>query len=182
MSLLKQINLLVEADDEQKVDKAPLFKDEEKTKEKVEVKDDPEDSADDEVEVEKETETEVEEVPDDAPKPEAASQDVGTVVAEEGYEKESKEMFAFGKTRKVTVLTKTEPLGGLEVTYQYLINPKTGAWTMRACLAGQTEEDMVEFHQGEDPTSLVTHLKKKDKLTPEQAVNNLNPPADPKTE
>lgn len=187
MNLLKQIHLLTEADDLKKVDKAPLFKPEEKTSDETDSKDnaktdksasEPEPEADD-----------TQSNPDDSDSntdtqstQDSDTQDVGTIVAQQGFEKESREMFAFGKTRKVTVLTKTEPLGGLEVTYQYLINPKTGSWTLRACLKGQSDEDMVEFHKGEDPASLIDSLKKSQRITPEQAVNNLNPPADPKAE
>lgn len=182
MSLLKQIHLLTEDDDAKKVDKAPLFKGDEKAPKEKEAA--PEEKPDEEP-AEPESTEEPEQKPEetsDEPSEEAPKEDVGTVVADQGFEKDSREMFAFGKTRKVTVLTKTEPLGGLEITYQYLINPKTGSWTLRACLKGQSDEDMVEFHKGEDPTSLIDSLKKSERITPEQAVNNLNPPADPKAE
>lgn len=105
-------------------------------------------------------------------------EDVGSVADEEGFKKSKKEMYAFGKTRPVTLLTKNESLGGLKLTLQYVINPQTGAWSLRACLAGQGESDMVEFTTGEDPTSLINSLRKKKKITPHQAVEFLNPPAD----
>jgi len=111
-------------------------------------------------------------VEDDGP------QDVGSVAERQGFKKSKKEMYAFGKTRPVTLLTKDAPLGGLDVTYQYVINPKTGAWILRACLKGQTDADMVQFAQGDDPSSLVKNLKKKTKITSHQAVEFLNPPAD----
>lgn len=103
---------------------------------------------------------------------------VGDVAKEEGFEKSSTSLYVFGKTRTVTVLTKNQTLDGLELTLQYVINPATGAWLLNACLAGQSQEDMVEFAKGEDPTSLVKSLRKKTKITAHQAVQFLNPPAD----
>jgi len=105
-------------------------------------------------------------------------EDVGSVSQAEGFKKSKKEMFAFGATRPVTLLTKDEKIGGMDITLQYVINPKTGAWSLRAALQGQSAEDMVEFETGEDPTSLIKNLKKKKKITPHQLVDNLNPPAD----
>ena len=115
---------------------------------------------------------------EDSEDEEESGEDVGSVAEEEGFEKGTKEAYMAGKTRKVTTLTKNEELGGLDITLQYIINPQTGAWSLRACLAGQSEEDMVEFHTGEDPSSLIKSLKKKKKITPHQAVEYLNPPAD----
>jgi hypothetical protein len=105
-------------------------------------------------------------------------EDVGSVSQAEGFKKSKKDMFAFGSTRPVTLLTKDEKIGGMDITLQYVINPKTGAWSLRACLQGQKPEDMVEFETGEDPSSLIKNLKKKKKITPHQLVDNLNPPAD----
>lgn len=110
------------------------------------------------------------------------TEDVGSVSKAQGFEKSKSEMYAFGKTRPVTLLTKDETLGGLNLTLQYVINPSTGAWKFRACLAGQSEEDMVEFDTGEDPSSLIKSLKKKTKITPHQAVEYLHPPANKKVE
>jgi len=112
------------------------------------------------------------------PNPSAPPEDVGSVSKAEGFVKSKKEMFAFGATRPVTLLTKNEKIGGMDITLQYVINPKTGAWSLRAALQGQSAEDMVEFETGEDPTSLIKNLKKKKKITPHQLVDNLNPPAD----
>lgn len=109
---------------------------------------------------------------------EVDSDDVGSIVSRLGFEKSFKEMFAFGETRKVTVLTKSETLGGLDITYQYLINAKTGSWTLRACLKGQSDADMVEFTTGEDSDSLIRSLKKSPRISHQAAVDNLNPPAD----
>lgn len=105
------------------------------------------------------------------------TEDVGSVAEQEGFQKSSDNIFAFGKTRKVTTLTRDEMLGGLDLTLQYVINPETGAWSFRACLAGQSAEDMVEFSTGEDPTSLIKHLKRKKKITAHQAAEYLHPPA-----
>lgn len=105
------------------------------------------------------------------------AEDVGSVAEQEGFQKSSDNIFAFGKTRKVTTLTRDEMLGGLDLTLQYIINPETGAWSFRACLAGQSAEDMVEFSTGEDPTSLIKHLKRKKKITAHQAAEYLHPPA-----
>ena len=105
-------------------------------------------------------------------------EDVGSVSKQQGFKKSQRDLYAFGKTRHVTLLTKDEELGGLTLTLQYVINPATGAWLLQACLAGQSQEDMVEFDSGEDPSSLIKSLKKKKKITAHQAVEYLNPPAD----
>jgi hypothetical protein len=153
----------------------------------VEAKDDvTADVADDSVELEKgkkpedqvEDEVEQDDGEEEQDDGEEDDEDVGTVVDREGYEKSKRDMYAFGKTRPVTILTKNETLGGLKLTIQYVINPSTGAWVLQACLAGQSQEDMVEFGTGEDSSSLVKSLKKKRKITAHQAVQYLNPPAD----
>src|SRR5262249_34443033 len=51
-------------------------------------------------------------------------------------------------------------------------------WKLMGCLEGQSEDDMVEFDAGEDPSSLIDNLKKKVKITPHAAVDKLKPPAD----
>jgi hypothetical protein len=107
-------------------------------------------------------------------------ENVGDVAKELGWAKTQDTLNAFGKTRKVTLLTKDGSVGGIDVTQQYVINPETGAWKFQACCAGGTEVDMVEFATGEDPSSLVTHLRKAKKITPHQAVEYLNPPVDRK--
>ena len=104
-------------------------------------------------------------------------EDVGTVSKKHGFAVSSETVDAFGKTRKVTLLTKDEDLGGLNLTLQYVFNPKTGAWKFRACLVGQTTEDMVDFTTGEDPSSLIKHLRKKNKITAHAAAEYLHPPA-----
>jgi hypothetical protein len=109
-------------------------------------------------------------------------EDVGSVADAEGFEKSKDERYLDGKSRPVTLLTKDEELDGIDVTLQYVINPKTGSWSFRACVAGQSEEDMVEFDTGEDPSSLMKHLKKKKKISAHQAVEYLNPPANGKLE
>lgn len=124
------------------------------------------------------TETEDENEDEGTESDDEPQEGVGEVAEQNGFVKSQKKMYAFGKTRQVTLLTKNEELGGLELTYQYIINPETGAWSFRACIAGQSEEDMVEFRTGEDSSSLVKHLKKEKKLTAHQAVEYLNPPAD----
>ena len=169
MNLLKEINLLVEEDKAAEPDAGAAPVKDANPVDKTEPSAEPETP-------------EPEEDEDEEGGDEEDEEDVGSVVASQGFEKESKEMFAFGETRQVTVLTKTEQLGGLEVTYQYVINPKTGSWTLSACLAGQSAEDMIEFHKGEDSTSLIASLKQPEKITAQQAVDNLNPPADPKAE
>lgn len=151
---------------------------EEQDKDEAEEIDTNKDEAEDEVEDEVEAEDEDEDEDEDEAEDEDEELDVGAVADEEGFEKSQRDLYAFGKTRKVTLLTKNEPLGGLELTLQYVINPSTGAWMLQACLAGQSQEDMVEFAKGEDPQSLAKHLKKKKKITPHQAVQYLNPPAD----
>lgn len=114
---------------------------------------------------------------DDTDDEDIDDEDVGVVAKKQGFEKSKRKMYAFGKTRMTTLLTKDEMIKLINVTLQYVINPKTGAWILRACLAGQTEEDMVEFATGEDPSSLIKHLKKPTKITYHQAVEYLSPPA-----
>jgi hypothetical protein len=114
---------------------------------------------------------------DDTPN-EDKPDDVGSIAKSEGYNISQKDMYAFGKNRKVTLLTKNEKLGSLELTYQYVINPITGAWSFRISLKNQSMGDMVEFSSGESPESLMKHLKRKNKVTVNQVVNYLKLPAD----
>lgn len=183
MSLLRELVLLREAEEEKKKGEVPVDPDtaaedqaptegDEEVENKEEGTDEP-DAADTPAD---DAEAGDDDAEDDTAEP--SNKGVGEVAEEQGFEKSQKDMFAFGKTRKVTLLTKNEDCGGLELTLQYVINPATGAWSFRACLAGQSEEDMVEFTTGEDPSSLVKHLEKKKKITAHQAVENLNPPAD----
>lgn len=175
MKLLKELYLISEAEKDEKV-VPPAEADELENQEPTQAEDDAEnkdegtDNLDDEDAVEGE------------PEKESEPQDVGSVSQTQGFKKSSSEMYAFGKTRKVTLLTKNDNLGGIKLTLQYVINPETGAWSFKACLAGQTEADMVEFDSGEDPSSLVKSLQKKRKITPHQAVEFLNPPADQEIE
>ncbi len=156
MNLLKQVNLIVE--DEEEVETPPA---------KKPAAEEP--PADD---------VETDEVDTDTDDSEEQSEDVGTVAEREGYEKSKKEIFAFGKTRPATLLTKNEKIGGLDVTQQYVINPKTGEWSFRVALQGQSEASMKEHTTGKDPTSLAKHLQKKNKVTAHWLADNLDPPAD----
>jgi hypothetical protein len=183
---LQDLYKITEADDEEKPARGRL----EDEDSEIEGDDTPEVSAPDAVpadEPEDSTPDDTPDVPaDDAPvqdevpvEDETPTKDVGSVAKEEGFKKGTDMMFAFGKTRKVTTLTKDETLDGLKLTLQYVINPETGSWSFRACLKGQTEEDMVEFATGEDPSSLIAHLEKKKKITATAAVEYLRPPASP---
>lgn len=190
MQLLKELYQLVEQDEEVEDDATPDIEETDDSTPDIEDDDATPDvdseEEDDEVSSEVDDESSDEDEDDDNSgvtdaddvSDEAPVEDVGSVAEAEGYVKSKKEMFAFGKTRPVTLLTKNESLGGLDLTYQYVINPKTGAWKLMACLEGQSDEDMVEFDAGEDPSSLIANLKKKRKITPHQAVDRLNPPAD----
>jgi len=109
------------------------------------------------------------------------SEDIGEVADKQGYQKAKTEMFFAGKERQVTTLTKDEELGGLKLHTMYIINPKTGAWVYKAGLVGEDDEHMAEFRTGEDPSSLLKHLKKKKKISPHQAVEYLNPPVERET-
>jgi hypothetical protein len=95
---------------------------------------------------------------------------IGPVVQKLGFKKTQTRMFAFGAMRQVTVLSKNEKIGNLNITLQYVINPATGAWTLSASLAGQPIEKMIQFENGEDPESLLQNLKKKTKITPREAL------------
>lgn len=171
MKLIKDLQKLLEADDPSKDEETVETEEtpEDESAEDVGNDDAADETPSDDTDKDNSGVTDADEVP---------VEDVGSVSQEQGFAKSKKEMFAFGKTRPVTLLTKDEQLGGLEITLQYVINPATGAWKLRACLAGQSEEDMVEFDSGEDPSSLIKSLKKKNKITPHQAVDRLNPPAD----
>ena len=105
-------------------------------------------------------------------------ENVGDVANELEYVKTKKRMYAFGQQRDVTILTKNEIQAGYKLTLQYIINPKTGGWSLRACYAGQSESDMAEVATGEDPTSLIKSLRKKRKITPSAIEEYLNKPAD----
>lgn len=91
--------------------------------------------------------------------------DIGSVSVRQGYEKEKTEMFMFGATRPVTILSKTEDIDGKSLETQYVINPKTGAWVYKV---GLSQDDMIEIKNGEDPSSLLRHLKRKSKISSHQ--------------
>ena len=91
--------------------------------------------------------------------------DIGSVSVRQGYDKEKTEMFMFGATRPVTILSKTEDIDNKSIETQYIINPKTGAWVYKV---GLSKEDMIEIKNGEDPSSLLHHLKRKTKISPHQ--------------
>jgi hypothetical protein len=96
------------------------------------------------------------------------------VADDQGFEKGHEAKMVDGKSQKLTTLLKDETLGGLELQLKYVINPKTGAWSFRIALQGQ--DKFVEITTGEDPLSLIKHLKKKHKVTAHQAVENLPEP------
>lgn len=96
----------------------------------------------------------------------AEDDDIESVYERQGYEKEKTEMRAFGAMRPVTILSKTEDVDGMQVDTQYLINPKTGAWVYK--IAKQGSDDFIDIKNGEDPNSLLKHLKHKIKVTPKQ--------------
>jgi len=174
MKLLRELYNLVEEDkvEDEDLDNpdepSPKKKDKEETDSSAEKPEEeaPEDSEDSE-------DSEDDEDTDEGP---VEGEDVGSVADLQGFEKSKKEMYAFGATRPVTLLTKQEREGGMDVTFQYVINPKTGGWKLQAKLANQNDSDYVEFTTGEDPSSLIKSLKKKKKVTPHQLVDNLNPP------
>lgn len=91
--------------------------------------------------------------------------DIGSVSVRQGYEKEKTEMHMFGATRPVTILSKTEEIDDKSIETQYIINPKTGAWVYKV---GLSTEDMIEIKNGEDPSSLLHHLKRKTKISAHQ--------------
>lgn len=177
MNLIKDLQKLLEADDPNKEEETQETPEDETSKDEETV-DDSTDETSDESSEEEQADSNDEDDSGVTDADEVPVEDIGSVATVQGFKKSKKEMYAFGKTRPVTLLMKDEPLGGLDLTLQYVINPATGAWKLRACLAGQSEEDMVEFDSGEDPSSLIKNLKKKNKITPHQAVEHLNPPAD----
>lgn len=133
-----------------------------------------------------EEETETADADEDTPAEEdddeeLEGEDIGEVADKQGYQKAKTEMFFSGKERQVTTLTKDEELGGLKLHTMYVINPKTGAWVYKAGLVGEDDDRMNEFRTGEDPSSLLKHLKKKRKISPHQAVEYLNPPVEKET-
>lgn len=137
----------------------------------------------------KDTDLPDEELPDTPPEDDVPSEeitdnddddsdeeDIGEVADSQGYQKAQTELKFEGKMRTVTTLTKDEELGGLKLHTMYIINPKTGSWVYKAGLVGEDDNRMAEFRTGEDPSSLLKHLKKKKKISPHQAVEYLNPP------
>lgn len=97
----------------------------------------------------------------------------GDVAEAEGFEKSTDRTLVSGSYKRITYLTKEEKLGGLNVELQYVINPETGSWIFKAGLA--ENKSRTEFASGEDVSSLIKHLKKKKKISTQQAVDYFNP-------
>jgi len=93
-----------------------------------------------------------------------SEKNVGVIAQHLGWEKSKSKMFAMGKNRDVTLLKKVEEIDGKKVSLEYVINPKTGSWGLRAALEGQDDSKLVEIRTGEDPISLGQDLKKEKKL------------------
>jgi N-methylhydantoinase A/oxoprolinase/acetone carboxylase beta subunit len=102
---------------------------------------------------------------DDGDEEFADDDDIGSVSVRQGYDKEKTEMNLFGAVRPVTILSKVEEIDDKSIETQYLINPKTGAWVYKV---GLSKEDMIEIKNGEDPSSLLRHLKRKTKISSHQ--------------
>lgn len=66
-----------------------------------------------------------------------------------------------GKSRDVIVLTKVKEVFDVEITFEYIVNPETSAWSFIV----KNEKNEMEISSGEDDTSLTKHLEKKSKLS-----------------
>lgn len=102
---------------------------------------------------------------------EESGDDVGSVADEQGFAKSREKITVSGKRKIITTLTKMDTIGGIEVEFEYVVNPDTGSWLFKAGIPGKAK---VEFKTGEDSSSLIKHLKKKKKITAHQAVENLS--------
>lgn len=102
---------------------------------------------------------------------EEEEEDIGELADELGYVKDKKEMFLFGKNRTVTLLSKTESVEETDIFTQYQVNPTTGAWIFKA---GKDEDDLMELKSGEDPSSLLKHLKDETKISAHQVEEYFN--------
>lgn len=124
-------------------------------------------SADTEDDIEDDTEDGIEDDEDDTEDDEYADDDdIGSVSVRQGYDKEKTEMFMFGANRPVTILSKEEEdVDDKTLQTKYIINPKTGAWVYKV---GLSSDDMIEIKNGEDPSSLLKHLKRKTKISSRQ--------------
>ena len=79
-----------------------------------------------------------------------------------GYSKASGTKKINGERFKVILLKKEADFGDLTLEFEYIINPETEAWTFEV---SKPNEDGFEFGSGEDDSTLIKHLKKKQKLT-----------------
>jgi hypothetical protein len=89
-----------------------------------------------------------------------------SVADNEDYEITNSSKLISGKRYPVILFTKIDTFFSEELEIQYLVNPGTGAWSFSAGFP--SEKERIEFHTGEDDTSLIKHMKKKKKLTANQ--------------
>jgi hypothetical protein len=97
--------------------------------------------------------------------------DVSDVALEQGFKKEKTHTKVGDKSKKITLLTKDEKFGSIELNLQYVINPETGAWSFRAAPVGRNHH--IEMAAGEDTSTLIKHLNRKTKLKPNQIVDYI---------
>lgn len=85
------------------------------------------------------------------------------VIKDQEFTRSKSRITSDGKRLEVEVLTKQQRFDDREETveFTYIINPTTKAWSFRAGLPGGED---VEFATGEDESTLIKHLKRKNKL------------------
>lgn len=66
-----------------------------------------------------------------------------------------------GKSRDVIVLSKVKEVFETQITFEYIVNPETSAWSFIV----KNDKNEMEISSGEDSTSLSKHLEKKSKLS-----------------
>ena len=66
-----------------------------------------------------------------------------------------------GKSRDVIVLSKIKEVFDNQITYEYVVNPETQAWSFIV----KNDKNEMEIASGEDESSLSKHLEKKSKLS-----------------
>lgn len=101
----------------------------------------------------------------------AVGKDIEKIASEQGFTIFTKKVTISSKRKDVTLLTKDETVDGTPIVLHYEINPETSAWVFRASRSDQ--DDFVDFHDGEDFSSLIHHLKRKKKLTSSQIADYL---------
>jgi hypothetical protein len=90
------------------------------------------------------------------------AEDVYDYAVKQGYRKQTGTKTVDGKKFPVIVLKKNADFEEFVLQFKYIINPETQAWTF---VVSRGDEDGIEMASGEDAETLITHLKKKKKVS-----------------